>query len=281
MAHRIVAAGRRGGWWLAPLVALALGPGLRAAAEGKPVDGFRFKGTFIAVERFAPAAPGPCPAVVFVHGADGLATSGKFYRTTASELARGGYAVFLVHYFDRTGHAEVSPKKIKKEDFQAWRETVREAVRYAAGQSGVDEKRIGLVGFSLGAYLALAVAAEPGCPVAAVVELFGGLPKELHAKVKKLPPVLIVHGDKDEVVPVAEAHTLRDLLTARRLTLEVQIYKGVGHVFMGPGGQFQWLDALDAKDRARRFLDTHLRHTSNREGRGPRPRGHPNRDEDR
>jgi dienelactone hydrolase len=265
MGHRIVAAGRRGGWWLAPLVALALGPGLGAAAEGKPADGFRFQGKFIEVERFAPAAPGPCPAVVFVHGADGLEPSGKFYRTTASELGKGGYAVFLVHYFDRTGHSEVSPKKIKKEDFQAWRETVREAVRYTARQPGVDKKRIGLVGFSLGAYLALAVAAEPGCPVAAVVELFGGLPKELHAEVKKLPPVLIVHGDKDEVVPVAEAHKLRDLLKARQLTLEVQIYKGVGHVFTGPGGKFQLLDALHARERARRFLDTYVRDRGNRE----------------
>jgi carboxymethylenebutenolidase len=265
MAHSIVSARRWGGWWLALLAALALGLGTAGAAESKPADGFEVQGKFIKVERFAPAAPGRCPAVLFVHGADGLKSSGEFYRTEASELAKRGYAVFLVHYFDRTGHSEVSPKKIKKEDFQAWRETVREAVRYAAGRRGVDKKRIGLVGFSLGAYLALAVAAEPGCPVAAVAEFFGGLPKELHAEVKKLPPVLIVHGDKDEVVPVEEARKLRDLLTARRLTLEVRIYKGVGHVFTGPGGKFQLLDALDARGRATRFLDTHLRHRGNRE----------------
>jgi predicted esterase len=104
------------------------------------------------------------------------------------------------------------------------------------------------VGFSLGAYLALAV-----------VELFGALPLELQAGALTLPPVLIANGDEDRVVPVAGAHRLRDLLTARRLTLEVRIYKGVGHVFTGPGGQFRLLGALGAKDRARRFLDTHLR----------------------
>jgi carboxymethylenebutenolidase len=235
------------------------------AAESKPADGFEVQDKFIKVERFEPAAPGRHPAVVVVHGADGLQASGELYRREARELARRGYAVFLVHYFDRTGHSEVSPKKIKKEDFQAWHETVHEAVRYAAGQPGVDKKWIGLVGFSLGAYLALAVAAEPDCPVAAVVGLFGGLPKELHERVKTLPPVLIVHGDKDEVVPLAEAHKLRDLMAARRLTLEVEIYKGVDHVFTGPGGKFQLLDALHARERASRFLDTHLRGRGDRE----------------
>lgn len=54
----------------------------------------------------------------------------------------------------------------------------------------------------------MSAAAEPGSGGDAVVELFG-----------KLPPVLIIHGDKDQVVPITEPHKLRDLLTARRLTL--------------------------------------------------------------
>jgi carboxymethylenebutenolidase len=126
----------------------------------------------------------------------------------------------------------------------------------------VDAKRIGLVGFSLGAYLALAAATDKESPVAAVVEFFGGLPPNVRRDVKKMPPILIIHGDEDQTVPVAEAHQLRDLLQARKTTLEVQIYPGVGHVFTGSDGKFQWLAALDAKGRTIRFLDKHLRKES-------------------
>ena len=51
------------------------------------------------------------------------------------------------------------------------------AVRHAAGLPEEDRARVGPVGSSLGASLALAVAGQAGGPhVAAVVELFGYLP---------------------------------------------------------------------------------------------------------
>jgi predicted esterase len=121
------------------------------------------------------------------------------------------------------------------------------------------------VGLSRRAYLASSVAAEPDGAVATVVEVCGGLPAELQGRAGTLPPVLIIHGEEDEVVPVAEARKPRDLLTAGRLMPEVQIDKGVGPVFTGPGGRPRLPDALGARGRGRRFLDAHPRRRDHRE----------------
>jgi carboxymethylenebutenolidase len=120
----------------------------------------------------------------------------------------------------------------------------------------VDATRVGLVGLSLGAYLALAAAAPGDLPVAAVVDLFGGLPEKFRKDVKKLPPTLIVHGDVDKVVPVAEAYALEEVLKAHRTAYEIQIYKGQDHVFRtAPFGP----EVRQARRLAIAFLARHLK----------------------
>lgn len=211
------------------------------------------------MEYFKPATAGRYPAVLLLHGADGLKTKGPTLRWLARDLAQHSYVVLLVHYFDRTGVARTAPSEITPADRLAWLDTVRVALGHAARLPQVDGKRIGLVGFSLGAYLAVAAAAEEGSSIAAVVELFGGLPRDLRRNLKSMPPVQIIHGDEDQVVPLAEADKLRDFLEDQKTTLEVHIYCGIGHVFAEPDGKFQMMAALDAKARATRFLDKYLR----------------------
>src|SRR5437868_15550548 len=55
------------------------------------------------VERFEPERVGPAPAVVLLHGADGLGYRGPAYRAMARHLATRGLRVFLPHYFERSG----------------------------------------------------------------------------------------------------------------------------------------------------------------------------------
>ena len=57
---------------------------------------------------------------------------------------------------------------------------------------------------------------------------------------RRLCPVLILHGEADPVVPVQEAYHLKEVLEARELPYEMQIYPGVGHGFAGA----IWEDAL-------------------------------------
>ncbi len=192
-----------------------------------------------AVQRF--------PAVIALHGSGGGHAS---MAAPASLLAEQGFAVYVLHYFDRTGTTEIDGLQTIFRHFPAWMKTLWDAVSFVARQSQVDAQRIGLLGFSLGAYLALSAAAIDS-RIQAVVEYFGGMPKEMKLFARRLCPVLILHGEQDKTVPIEEAYHLQQLLEKKRIAYEMQIYPGVGHGFSGE----VW---RDAGQRTLAFLNRHL-----------------------
>jgi carboxymethylenebutenolidase len=203
-------------------------------------------GRQIRIEHYAPQRTTHSPAVILVHGSGGpLGGLDPF----AGEAALFGVNVFVLHYFERTGHSWVSPREIEQH-FPAWLETLKGAIDFVAGQPGIDLGRIGLLGFSLGAYLSLALATQDA-RIAAVAELFGGLPEPFTADAAKLPPVLILHGAQDRIVPVERAYELEQLLIEHRIPYEIRIYPDQGHVFQG-------LAQLDALRRVAGFFRRHL-----------------------
>jgi carboxymethylenebutenolidase len=169
---------------------------------------------------------GPVPAVIALHGAGGNVSGMERY---ASVLAAEGFAVYLLHYFDRTG-TEPADLQSMKRNFPLWMKSLWDAISFIETQPQVDRERIGLLGFSLGAYLSLANSAiDPR--VKAVVEFFGGMPKEMRLFMRRLCPVLILHGEADPTVPVEEAYQLQKLLEKKGMAYEIKIYPGAGHGF--------------------------------------------------
>ena len=167
----------------------------------------------------------------------------------ARQAAGMGVHVFVVHYFDRTDHTWVSASIIQ-DFFMQWLDTLRDALAYIVTQPGIDERRIGLLGFSLGGFLSLTLATqEPG--IAAVAELFGGLPEYFIQDASKLPPVLILHGGRDTVVPVAEAEKLEAVLKQHEISYEMKIYSDQGH-------HFTRLAQIDALRRVVAFFRRYL-----------------------
>jgi carboxymethylenebutenolidase len=152
------------------------------------------------------------PAVIGLHGSGGGHST---MSDPASSLAARGFAVYVPHYFDRTGTVEVN-REIIFRHFPIWMKTLWDAVSFVSRQPGVDPERIGLLGFSLGAYLALSNAAIDN-RIRAVVEFFGGLPKEMKFFTRRLCPVLILHGAADNTVPVEEAYHLQKVLEKKVL----------------------------------------------------------------
>lgn len=211
---------------------------------------FESQGKTIAIERYEPKAPGRYPAVLVVHGAGGMTIGGPWFRESARMLARQGYVAHVVHYFDLTG-TQIADLPAMKAHFAGWMKVLADGIANASRQPNVDPKRVGLLGFSLGSYLSLSLSMyDPR--VSAVVEYFGGFPDILVKDVKTLPPVLILHGEVDPVVPVAQAKALEALCKDRKIPYEIQLYPGQGHGFLGEPGR-------DASRRTLAFFDTHVK----------------------
>lgn len=187
------------------------------------------------------------PAIIALHGAGGGVSGMERY---AGMLAAQGFAVYLLHYFDRTG-IESADKPTIMRNFPLWMKTLWDATSFVETQPQVDRERIALLGFSLGAYLSLANSTiDPRIKV--VVEFFGGLPKEMKLFMRRLCPVLILHGEADATVPVEEAYQLQKLLEKKEISYEIKIYPGAGHGFED---QTIW---KDAGLRSLQFLQKHL-----------------------
>lgn len=211
-----------------------------------PKSEFVSAGHTIRFEEYRSPNSGRLPAVILLHGADGLWINGGRYRESARMLADQGFDVFLVHYFDRTGTYMALSLDIIKPRYLAWLSAVRDAITEISGRRGVDRGRIAVVGSSLGAALALTVASQDN-RVAAVVDVSGLLPEPVIPSVRRMPPTLILHGESDSIVPVQEAHKLEQFLRKRGTHYEACIYRGQGHVLTGQA-------RLDSVRRAGNFL---------------------------
>jgi dienelactone hydrolase len=187
----------------------------------------------VRIERFELPGKGGRPAIVLVPESKSLAEVGDVYRAIAGRLAEEGFVVLMVHFFDRTGHKKGidDPKKIREEDFRAWMGAVRDAVQYAQKLPNVNRERVGLLGFSLGGFLCLSVAAEKELGVAAVASYFGGIPEKLWPHLRWLPPTLVVSGARDDQVSVSQSFAVAGFCQFRRLPCEVKIYDQQGHLF--------------------------------------------------
>jgi carboxymethylenebutenolidase len=186
----------------------------------------------IAVERREPETTDAHPGVLVLHGSMGAGSywMGRF----APTLTRLGIAAYAPRYLQKTGSLLATSKKILDgKHFPAWLAAVRDAVSYVAERPGIDEQRIGILGFSLGGYLAMALAAEER-RIRAVISLSGGLPPGWEGQVSTgMAPVLLLHGTNDAVVPVAEAYRAERVLKERGVVCELEVFPGERHWITG------------------------------------------------
>ena len=98
-------------------------------------------------------------------------------------------------------------------------------------EEGLTPDRLVLVGFSQGAMMSLHVAPRRAETVAGVVAISGRLlqPDALATEARVKPPVLIMHGDQDPVVPFGELARAGDALVAAGFPVYAHVMKGTGH----------------------------------------------------
>jgi carboxymethylenebutenolidase len=204
-----------------------------------------------------PDSPGPHPGVVLLHGAVGWRPE---LVQLASVLADSGLTALVIDYYAEAPRTPTG-SAAKLEAWPAYEASIRRAVEYLRGVPSVSGRPVGLVGFSRGAFLAVSVGAStPG--VGAVVDFYGGGGgggAPLEDEVRGLPPLLILHGDADSVVPVRFAYELRDAAEASGGEVELHVYADADHAFNLPYTvNYLPTAAADAHGRTIRFLREHL-----------------------
>jgi phospholipase/carboxylesterase len=101
---------------------------------------------------------------------------------------------------------------------------------------GLDESQMALVGFSQGTMMALHTGLRRKRACAAIVGYSGMLVGEEHlVEVTAKPPVLLIHGDQDEVIPVQALFHAGQALSAAGVPVEWHMSNGIGHGIDGEG----------------------------------------------
>ncbi len=214
-------------------------------------DGHRIR-----VDVYEPDRAGRGPAAILLHGSGGIhGLNSSLVNRYAEVLAERGIVTFVVHYFDGTGDFTASDS-VETANYFHWVRELHDAVTWVIARPDVRPNQVGLLGHSLGAWLAVgAAAADPR--ISRIVLLGSGLEPFLADSIKRMPPTLMFHGDKDAVVPQSDADHLAAFLRAKRVQVQYKIYAGEGH-------QFGDSAATDMLDRSVRFLAPDLRRASAR-----------------
>lgn len=193
-------------------------------------------GERILLTRYAAARDGRRPSVLLLNGSRGFDLRLRAYERHAGALTSEGIDAYLLRYYTAADSEKIKALQDKDEReayetrrYDAWTARVSSAITaLVAGEHSSD--RIGLLGFSLGGFVAAATASRDA-RVAALAVLYGGMPEQFAHEVKHMPPTIELHGDADRNVSFAAGTRLVALAKASGAAAEQVRYSGKGHGF--------------------------------------------------
>lgn len=156
---------------------------------------------------FAPDAPEPCPGNPF------------------------GFQWFSIPWLDGTAEdAAAQGQAQAAEDLDAFIDAV-------LADEGLGASALALVGFSQGTMMSLHVAPRRTEPLAALVGFSGRLlhPEMLQRDTRSKPPILLIHGDADPVLPVQSLAEAADALIKAGFETHTHVCHGLGHAIDNAG----------------------------------------------
>lgn len=136
-----------------------------------------------------------------------------------------GYQWFPIPWLDGSSEAAA------KAGLQASAADLNAFIDAQLAAENLTPSQLAVVGFSQGSMIALHVFPRRPEPVAAVVAFSGRLisPQTLTAELVSKPPVLLLHGDSDAVVPFEEMALAGQALTGAGIETYGHVMKGTGH----------------------------------------------------
>lgn len=155
----------------------------------------------------------------------------------------GGYEWFPIPWIDGTPEARAQEVFYETAAlFDAWLDQIMR-------EENVTSAETILFGFSQGTMLSLHQGVRRRETLAGIVGFSGRLlhPETLSQEVVSRPPVLLVHGDMDMVVPPSDMPAAEKTLLAAGFAVETHISRGMGHGI-----------APDGLGKAAQFMQRHL-----------------------
>lgn len=138
---------------------------------------------------------------------------------------------------------DLSPERILR-DVRSVAPVLDAFIDASLAEHGLQPENLALVGFSQGTMMALHVALRRDRPIAGIVGYSGALlaPGLLAGEIKSRPPVLLVHGDADQVVPFQAMAGAVSALEAAEVPVEAEPRPGLVHSIdmegLARGGDF-------------------------------------------
>ncbi len=189
--------------------------------------------------RVAPAAGGPARSlIIFLHGYGsngedlislsqywrGLLPHAAFVSPNAPQMVPGmanAYQWWAITSLDPgqrgAGAAQAAP-------------ILQAFIDEELAKHGLDESRIALVGFSQGTMMSLHAAASRARPVAGVVGFSGMVADDaVIAAARSKPPVLLIHGDADPMIPIQAFQRAKATLEGAGFPLATHVSQGLVH----------------------------------------------------
>lgn len=193
-------------------------------------------------QRKAPKSGKARSMVIFVHGygADGTDLLGLadplaphlpdtvFYSPNAPERCLNnpfGFQWFPIPWLDGSSEEQARAGMAQSVlDLNAF-------VDQKLADEGLAPEALALVGFSQGSMMSLHIAPRRDQAIAGVVAFSGRLlvPELLEAEAKVKPPVMLIHGDADEMVPFSDMSKAGDALVTAGFETYGHVMKGTGH----------------------------------------------------
>ncbi|WP_246668812.1 dienelactone hydrolase family protein [Bradyrhizobium sp. UNPF46] len=236
---------------------------LPATARGAPSEQLSVAAgnESLSLSRYAAKLTGKRPAVIVLHGSRGIELRQRAYERYADALTAAGIDAYFLHYMTGRDTAALDPKSSTKGSreaydtgrFDGWSETVSTTVTTILGRAD-SSGQVGLLGFSLGGFVAANTAARDA-RIAALAVLYAGMPEAMAGKVKHMPPSIELHGEADQNVSIANGKKLIELARSVGADAEFVPYPGKPHGF-----DFSDSDPMtsDAIDRVARFFRARL-----------------------